>query len=50
MRNPHLMRAIKMLAAGAIVLQAGSCDVNEIVQTILLGIIATGSVAILQNI
>lgn len=53
MRNHHFMRAIKMLAAGAIVLQAGACDLtalNEIAQTILLGITAAGSIAILQNI
>ena len=53
MRNPHLMRAIKVLAAGAILLQAGACDLttaNQFVQTILLGITAAGSIAILQNV
>ncbi len=53
MRNPHLMRAIKVLSAGAILLQAGACDlttVNQFVQTILLGITAAGSIAILQNV
>ena len=53
MSGPRILRTIRVLAAGAILLQAGGCsflDVNEIVQTILLGITAAGGVAILQNI
>ena len=53
MRNHHLMRVIKMLSAGAILLQAGACDltvINEVAQTILLAITAAGSIAILQNV
>lgn len=53
MRNLHLMRAIKLISAGAIILQAGACDLtglNEIAQTILLAITAAGSIAILQNV
>ena len=44
---------MKALAAGVILLQAGGCNwlaFNEFVQTVLLGITAAGSVAIIQNI
>ena len=47
------MRLMKMLATGAVLLQAGGCtfaEVNEFIQTILLGVTAAGSFAILQNI
>ncbi len=47
------MQTLKMLAAGAVLLQAGGCDfgtINGIIQTILLGITAAGGVAILQNV
>jgi hypothetical protein len=47
------MRALQLLGTGAIMLQAGGCNAlvfNEFVQTILLGITAAGSVAILRNI
>lgn len=48
-----LIRASKMLVPGAILLQAGGCTfaaLNELLQTVLLGITAAGSLAILQNI
>ena len=47
------LRLMKMLAAGGILLQAGGCafaDILPFIQTVLLGITAAGSVAILQNI
>ena len=53
MSGPRILRTMKMLAAGAILLQAGGCNlliINEYIQTILLGITAAGGVAILQNI
>ncbi len=50
MSKPRIMRVMKALAAGAFLLQATGCEVNELLQTVLLGITAAGSVAILQNI
>lgn len=53
MRGLRILRTMKVLAAGAILLQAGGCNlltINEYIQTILLGITAAGGVAILQNI
>ena len=53
MTGRRMMRVMKMAAAGAILLQASGCAflaANEVIQTILLGITAAGSVAILQNI
>ena len=53
MNKPRIMRVVRALAAGVILLQAGGCDlltINEYVQTILLGITAAGGFAILQNI
>ena len=47
------MKAVKMLAAGVILLQAGGCAFAgflEFAQTVFLGITAAGAVAILQNI
>jgi len=47
------MRAMKVLASGAVLLQVGGCDfttINDILQTVFLGITAAGGVAILQNI
>jgi len=52
-RSMRLMKKLRWLASGALLLQAGGCDLaglNEIVQTIFLGITAAGSIAILQNI
>ena len=53
MKGSHLVRMVKWLAPGMILLQAASCDFtsfNELAQTVLLGITAAGSIAILQNI
>ncbi len=47
------IRRLMMLASGAILLQAAGCSIvnlNELVQTVFLGITAAGSFAILQNI
>lgn len=44
---------MKWLTPGVILLQAGGCalaGLNEFLQTILLGVTAAGSLAILQNI
>lgn len=53
MKTDRLLRAMKVLAPGMLLLQIGGCDpvaFNEFVQTVLLGITAAGSIAILQNI
>ena len=53
MRTSRLMRAMKVLGSGAVLLQATGCNLltfNEILQTILLGITAAGGWAIVQNI
>jgi len=51
MRGQQLTRALKLLAPGLILLQTASCGVlNEYLQTILLGVTAAGSIAILQNL
>ncbi len=53
MNGPRVLRLMKWLAPGAILLQAGGCNlaaINEFVQTVLLGVTAAGSLAILQNI
>ncbi|MHC4697583.1 MAG: hypothetical protein ACYTFA_12665 [Planctomycetota bacterium] len=53
MKKSRGLRMLKVLAGGGFLLQATGCsmaDVNEFIQTILLGITAAGSVAILQNI
>lgn len=47
------LRMVKMIATGAVLLQAGGCDLgtfNAFLQTVFLGITAAGSIAILQNI
>ncbi len=44
---------MKVVAPGALLLQAGGCDltaINEFLQTVFLGITAAGAIAILQNI
>lgn len=54
--NTKMYRAwqgLKVLAVGAVLLQAGGCDfgmINNVLQTVLLGVTAAGSIAILQNI
>lgn len=53
MRSMRLINAIKVIATGAVMLQIGGCTTEQLlafVQTILLGITAAGSIAILQNI
>lgn len=53
MRGIGIIRAMKLVSAGALLLQAGSCNFalfNEWLQTVLLGITAAGGIAIIQNI
>ena len=53
MNKLRIMRAIKALATGAMLLQASGCSpaaFNEFLQTVLLGITAAGAIAIMQNI
>ena len=53
MRKLYCIRMMKMLASGAILMQAAGCALNdfmEFLQTAFLGVTAAGSVAILQNI
>lgn len=53
MNKAQIARTIKLLAAGVVLLQAGGCDTTsflDFVQTVLLGVTAAGSVAIIQNI
>ncbi len=53
MKKSSMVRFCKAVASGAILFQAAGCDTTgffDVVNTILLGITAAGSVAILQNI
>lgn len=56
MKSGRLMRLMMAVAAGCMTFQLFGCDANAIdsanqfVQTVLLGITAAGSIAILQNI
>ena len=53
MKNFCRFRTLTMLASGLILLQIGGCtfaDINELAQTVLLGVTAAGAIAILQNI
>lgn len=53
MEGHRLVRVMKLLAPGMILLQAGGCDltaINEFLQTVFLAVTAAGSIAILQNI
>lgn len=53
MKPKTLNRLMKLMVPGVVLLQAAGCTfsaVNEVLQTILLGITAAGSVAIFQNI
>lgn len=48
-----LFRVFQLTSAGALLLGASGCtfqEVNEFLQTILLGITAAGGIAIIQNI
>jgi len=53
MVGPRILRAVKLVGVGVVLLQAGGCtfqQFNDVLQTVLLGITAAGGVAILQNI
>ena len=53
MNGPRAVRVIKLVASGAVMLQAAGCDMltlNDYLQTIFLGIAAAGGIAIIQNI
>ena len=53
MTRHRIVRAVQSFAGGFLLLQAGGCDLtgfNEFLQTVLLGITAAGSIAIIQNI
>ncbi len=54
MKRFRLDRAIKLIASGVVLLQAGGClgfdEFFQFVDTVLLGITAAGAVAIIQNI
>ena len=53
MKKTRGLRMMKALATGLILLQTGGCtfaELNELFQTVLLGVTAAGSIAILQNI
>lgn len=46
-------RVMRVMATGAVLLQAGGCtlnELNEFIQTVFLGVSAAGAYAILQNI
>ena len=49
-RTMRLMKKMRWLATGVILLQTTGCDFNQFIQTVFLGITAAGSIAILQNI
>ena len=52
MKRARLVRSAMMFFSGAVVLQIAGCmpSVVDVIQTVLLGISAAGSLAILQNI
>lgn len=54
MKKFRMHRAIKLMAAGVVLIQAGGClgfdEFFQFVNTILLGVTAAGAVAIIQNI
>lgn len=53
MTRHRIVRALQSVAGGFLLLQVGGCDLtglNEFLQTVLLGITAAGSVAIIRNI
>ncbi|HUU82001.1 MAG TPA: hypothetical protein VM243_00735 [Phycisphaerae bacterium] len=53
MRFYRFMRVAAVLASGGVMLQFGGCtssDAFDFIQTILLGITAAGSFAILRNV
>ena len=54
MKKYRFDRAIKLMASGVVLLQAGGCfgfdEFFQLVDTVLLGITAAGAIAIIQNI
>jgi len=55
MRGKRIARVLKLLASGALLLQASTCNfdftaANTAAQTVLLGVTAAGAVAIIENI
>jgi len=52
MKKLKIMRTLQLLAAGALVLQVGGCNITflDFVQTVLLGITAAGGIAIIENV
>lgn len=53
MNSLRNQRFLRLLVPTAVLLQMGGCtltEVNELIQTIFLGITAAGAIAILQNI
>lgn len=53
MRFSRLLRLATMATSGAVMLQFVGCapsDAFDLIQTVLLGVTAAGSVAILQNV
>ncbi len=54
MDSKRLMRMFKILVPGTFILQLGGClttaNLNELAQTVFLGVSALGSLAILENI
>ncbi|MCP4250933.1 MAG: hypothetical protein GY778_28180 [bacterium] len=53
MRFPRLWRSLTLFTSSAVLLQFTGCnttDFFDFLQTILLGVTAAGSVAILQNV
>ncbi|HNQ23425.1 MAG TPA: hypothetical protein PKK06_10060 [Phycisphaerae bacterium] len=53
MMQRRVMRLLMVLGSGALLLQAGGCNLagfNELIQTVLLGITAAGSIVIIRNI
>lgn len=53
MNGPRLMRLMKWATPGAVLLQIAGCtfqEINELLQTVFLGVSAAGAIAILQNI
>jgi hypothetical protein len=50
---PRFLRFAQFVAGGVVLLQAGGCtfvQINEVLQTILLGITAVGAIEIIQNV
>ena len=53
MTSGRPMRLLRLMASGALLLQAGGCSVvefNEFLQTVFLGVTAAGALVIIDNI